>query len=257
MKSKTIKTPEWHKNLYDKWFIDDQLNSPYFRKYAQAEADFLVKKLKLKSGMSLLDVPCGAGRHAVEFAKLGINVTAIDINTECLKYTRKNCKGLPVTAQKADMRDLSQYREKYDVATNLFTSFGYFPTDEENEMILKELISTLKPGGKLALHLINRDWLMKVFRPVDWKIKGDVLELEARKYDPKTKYNESYLIILNQKTGKAKSYYHRTRLYSKSEIVRLLKRCGLKNVKVYPACSTESFTKQENSHPLYVGQKLK
>ncbi len=257
MKNKKIKTPEWHEKVYDKAFIDDQLNSHYFKKYAAQEADFLFEKLKLKPGMNLLDVPCGAGRHALEFSKRGVLVTAVDINSECLKYTKKNCKGLNVQTLRANMKDLSRFKGKFDVATNLFTSFGYFETDEENENVLIELISTLKPGGKLALHLLNRDWLMKVYRPVDWSIKGDILEIESRKYDPVTKYNESYRVVMNQKNGKAKSYYHRTRLYSKVEVVALMKKYGLKNIKVYPACSKESFTKQNNSHPLYIGEKAK
>lgn len=252
-----MKTPSWHKKLYDKWFINDQLNSPYFKDFASKEVDFLFEKLSLQPGMSLLDVPCGAGRHSAEFAKKGVKVTAVDINLECLKFTKKNCKKLQVKVLPGDMKKLSKFKGKFDATTNLFTSFGYFQTDEENEQVMKQLVSTLRPKGKLAIHLINRDWLMKVFRPVDWKIKGNTLELEARKYDPKTKYNESYLIIMNLKTGKAKSYYHRTRLYSKNEITKMMKKFGLKNIKVYPACSEKSFTNQNDSHPLYIGEKVK
>jgi SAM-dependent methyltransferase len=253
--TKAAAANQWQEKMYDEWFIRDQLNSPYFLDFAKKEAEFLIRNLKLKPGMALLDVPCGAGRHSSEFAKAGIQVTAVDLNDQCLAFARKNCKGKRVDVRKGNLIDLKKFRNEFDATTNLFSSFGYFATDEENEAVMKELVSTLKPGGKLALHLVNRDWLLKVFKPVDWRIQGDLLELEARRYDPKTRYNESFLVVLNQKTGKGRSYYHRIRLYSKKEIVSMMKRCGLKNVKAFPACSAESFSRQKNSHPLYVGTK--
>jgi 2-polyprenyl-3-methyl-5-hydroxy-6-metoxy-1,4-benzoquinol methylase len=191
-----MKTPRWHRTMYDRWYIQDQLDSKFFRDAARLEAKFILQQLGLKPGSQILDVPCGAGRHASEFAKLGYRVTAIDINRECLKFAQKNCKGLGVTLQQGDMKDLSQFRSQFDGVTNLFTSFGYFDTDEENEEVLQQLISILKPGGKIALQLVNRDWLLKVFRPVGWRQKGATLELEARQYDPKTKYIESFLVVV-------------------------------------------------------------
>ena len=45
----------------------------------QAEAQFLEQLLELHDGPKrLLDVPCGDGRHAIELAKLGHRVTAVD-----------------------------------------------------------------------------------------------------------------------------------------------------------------------------------
>jgi SAM-dependent methyltransferase len=257
MKIKHTPANQWQKEMYDDAFIRDQLDSPYFRDYAKKEAEFLIQKLKLKPGMTVLDAPCGSGRHAVEFAKFGLKMTGIDINEHCLKFARKNSKGLKLTLEYGDMSKLQKFEGQFDAVLNLFSSFGYFSTDEENEVVMKELISAVKPGGKFAIHLVNRDWLLKIFKPADWKLKGDELQLEARQYNPKTKYNESYLIFLNQKTGQAKSYYHRIRLYSKVEMVKLLQKCGLKNIKVYPACSVEPFTRQKNSHPLYIGEKPK
>ena len=231
------------------------MNSEYFRTYAKLEAEFIAEKMQLKPGMKLLDVPCGAGRHSREFARNGLEVTAIDINAECLKSARMNCKGLQVKTAIGDMKDLKRFKGQFDAVTNLFTSFGYFETDLENEAVLRQFIAALKPGGKLALHLINRDWLMKRFNPADWTNSGSILQLNARKYDPKTKCIETQMMVLNQKTGRAKSYYYRHRLYSKAEVVALMKKCGLVNIKVYPAASAESFSKQKNSHPLYIGQK--
>jgi cyclopropane fatty-acyl-phospholipid synthase-like methyltransferase len=52
----------------------------FMQQNTPTEVDFLVKALGLKSGAEVLDVACGTGRHAIELAKLGIEVTGIDFS---------------------------------------------------------------------------------------------------------------------------------------------------------------------------------
>ncbi len=153
------------------------------------------------------------------------------------------------------MAQLSSHRGKYDAVFNLFSSFGYFATDQKNEQVLRELVSTVKPGGKIAIHLINRDWLMKVFRPVDWREEDGKFILEARRYDPETHYIEAQMVVVDRRTSKAKTYHHRMRLYSKPEIVAMMKRCGLKKICVYGDFDGGLYKKFESTHPIYVGEK--
>lgn len=240
--------------MYDRDYIQEQLDSKYFRDFAVKEARFIAQKLGLKPGTRLLDAPCGAGRHAREFARMGFQVTALDINPECIRFTRQNCKALGVTAKVGNIQDLSSLKSQFDVVTNLFTSFGYFTTDAENEAVLAQLLSTLKPGGKIAIQLINRDWLLKVFKPVQWRVERGIVDLEARQYEPKSKYIESYRLVVDPNSGKGRSYFWRIRLYSKQEMIKLLRKHGVKKIRVYPAASRIPFTKQINSHPLYVGE---
>ena len=56
-------------------------------------------------------------------------------------------------------------------------------------------------------------------------------------------------------TGRARTLYHRMRLYSKSETVALMKKCGLKNVRVYGDFKGGAYQKGKSSHPIYIGQK--
>jgi len=55
-----------------------------------AEADFLVKALRLDPGSHLLDVPCGNGRLAFELAKLGYRMTGVDISEEFIAEARSS-----------------------------------------------------------------------------------------------------------------------------------------------------------------------
>jgi hypothetical protein len=153
------------------------------------------------------------------------------------------------------MSNLRQLRGKFDAVVNLFSSFGYFSTDQKNKAVLQELISALKPGGLIAVHLINRDWLLKAYRPNDWGASGNTFTLEARKYDSDTKYIEGQTVVLDEKTGRAKRYFHRMRLYSKSEMLALMRECGLKNIRVYGDHMGSKFSKHDSSHPVYVGER--
>lgn len=247
------KTNSWQSSMYDSTLAKATIGSAHFNDLAIKEANFILNHLKLSKGRKLLDVPCGTGRHSAVFAKAGLDVTGVDINPGLLKIS----KGYAKTArfEVADMCNLKKYRAQFDVAVNLFSSFGYFETDTENKRVLKEIYSTLKPGGTFVLHLIDRDWLMSVFQPASWRLEGDDLIVEARKYDPQTKYNEEQKVIVNQRTGKARTFYHRMRLYNKTEMVKLLKEIGFKHIKVFGNAEGDRFKRLHSTHPFYFAQK--
>ncbi|MGB3413012.1 MAG: class I SAM-dependent methyltransferase [Microthrixaceae bacterium] len=77
------------------WFEDvaDHLGSAYLRysftKGTRQEVDFLVDELGLVDGMTVLDVGCGPGRHAVELARRGIRVVGVDISEEFIRVARE------------------------------------------------------------------------------------------------------------------------------------------------------------------------
>lgn len=245
----------WQVTMYDSEFAQASINSPGFRRLARKEVAALTKVLRLKKGDRILDVPCGTGRHAVEFARRGLSVTALDINPTLLALARKNSRDLELLIEKADMSKLRRYRGRFDAVVNLFTSFGYFATELKNEKVLRELVSTLRPGGKIAIHLINRDWLMTVFQPLAWEETRTSFALDARKFDPKTKVLEAYRIVIDKKKGQAKINFHRIRLYSKNEIVNLMKRCGLTKIQVIGGYDGARFSKTKSTHPIYIGQR--
>jgi 2-polyprenyl-3-methyl-5-hydroxy-6-metoxy-1,4-benzoquinol methylase len=245
----------WHATMYDEWFASTTLGSAAFRRLARHEAAFLVSALGLKRGDHVLDVPCGAGRHSAALARAGLAVTGVDINEECLRLARATCLGTGARLEAGDMGRLGAHRDQFDAVVNLFTSFGYFATDARNERVLRELVSTLKPGGRIALHVVNRDWLLSVFKPVSWREEKGKLILETRTYDPKTRYNDSQMVVIDRRTAKAKIYHHRIRLYAKSELVALFKRCGLKQIRVYGDFDGGPFSRLKSTHPIYVGRK--
>lgn len=136
---------------------------------AELDASFVQKMLNLASGQTLLDVACGDGRHAHAFAQLGLDVTGLDCSMpQLLRAARRNeASRFNFDILHGDMRKLPRDRA-YDVVTCLGSSFGYFETDEQNRQCLQDMVEVLKPGGKLALQVFNRDYLMGVLPCRSW-----------------------------------------------------------------------------------------
>jgi SAM-dependent methyltransferase len=98
---------------------------------------------------ALLDVPCGAGRHALALARAGYRVTAIDISEDAVSRARTAGKGVPADFRRGDMRSID-LDERFDVALCLGNSLSYFPPEEMRSFIAS-LAARLASGGRLIL----------------------------------------------------------------------------------------------------------
>ncbi len=241
--------------MYDSDFADRTINSQDFLELAEKEINGLVQLLNLESGVKILDVPCGSGRHSRALARRGFQVTGLDINEMLLEKASQNCAGLPsANFVQGSMLDLLTQRKQYDVVLNMFSSFGYFPSDDQNIAVLRELTQCLRRRGSLVLHNIDRDWMMKIYTPVSWRESDTEFCMEARKFDPQTNYNEVNEIRLDKATGLAKRTYHRMRLYNSDEIKQIFAAAGLVDVQIFGGFDGRPFVRGETTHPIYIGR---
>lgn len=116
-----------------------------------ADLGYLERHLALPSGTSILDAPCGAGRHALALARLGHRVTGVDISKDAIARASAQAKdeGLDAHFLRADMRRLPS-PGPFDAVVCLGNSVGYFPA-EETAAFLGTLASRLRPRGRLVL----------------------------------------------------------------------------------------------------------
>ncbi len=72
------------------------------------EVDFLVSALGLAPGAPILDIGCGPGRHSLELARRGLQITGIDISPGFVEVARKQAlaEGLTAEFRVADARRL-------------------------------------------------------------------------------------------------------------------------------------------------------
>jgi SAM-dependent methyltransferase len=143
-----------------KWF-QNWFNSPYYHILYQqrntAEAEFFIDNLcgylKPDDNWNLLDIACGRGRHSIYLNKKGYDVTGIDLSIANIQYA-KQFENERLRFFVHDMRSMF-YINYYDIAFNLFTSFGYFETEYEHIKALKTFRNALKPNGLLVLDFFN------------------------------------------------------------------------------------------------------
>jgi SAM-dependent methyltransferase len=146
--------------IAETWF-KDWFNSPYYHQLyftrdkteAAAFIDNLINHLKPSLNCRMLDVACGKGRHSVQLANKGFNVTGIDLSEDSIREAKKNESG-NLEFFVHDMR-LPFMMNYFDYAFNFFTSFGYFRTRREHDNAIRTISQSLKPNGIFVLDYLN------------------------------------------------------------------------------------------------------
>jgi len=147
------------KTWFESWF-----DSPYYHilyadrdfKEASDFIDKLAHHLSFTKGASLLDVACGRGRHAKHLNQLGYDVTGIDLSKQSIDYAKRH-ENQTLRFHQHDMR--KSLNKSFDGVLNLFTSFGYFEDDDDNQRVLSAFRSHLRPGGIGVIDFLNTSWV--------------------------------------------------------------------------------------------------
>lgn len=154
------------------WFESENFWTQYapimFDDARWAEAPTVAQYVKdiagLGEGAKILDAGCGLGRISVELAAFGLDVTGVDIIQSELDAARESAEaeGVPLTLINHDLRSF-QAREQFDCAINLYTSFGYCATIEEDMKILKNIADSVKTGGTFIMECTSRETAIMYF----------------------------------------------------------------------------------------------
>jgi ubiquinone/menaquinone biosynthesis C-methylase UbiE len=188
--------------------------------------------LDLKPGARVLDLCCGQGRHAVPLARAGIRMTGLDHSVYLLAQAQQaeQRARTQVDWLRGDMRYLP-WTEHFDACLNLFTAFGYFEDDAQNEQVLHEVCRVLRPGGKLLLDVSNRDYYLLRFWPNAWRRHGRATILEETSFDPLT--GRFSMRFTWAEGANWQSLTHSVRQYTAPELANMLTRAGLVPVAFY------------------------
>jgi cyclopropane fatty-acyl-phospholipid synthase-like methyltransferase len=118
---------------------------------AEAEVSFILRHARLRPHDTILDVPCGTGRHSLPLARAGFAVTGVDLSTAALSRARKRAASerLDVRFECSNMLDLSVPTQS-DALVCLGNSLGYFEPSLTHKL-LQKFASALRPGGRLII----------------------------------------------------------------------------------------------------------
>ncbi len=187
-----MKKEEWFKTWFD---------SPYYQilyenrneKEAEQFLNKLLQYLSLPTKSAVLDAGCGKGRYSVFLADRGFNVVGIDLSwvniQEALMAERDN-----LTFLLHDMRNLF-YINYFDVAFNIFTSFGYFNSEKDNQRTMASLSLSLRKGGRMVIDFFNSERVMSELVP-EQHITREGIGFNIKKYvQPATNGSEQPFIV--------------------------------------------------------------
>ena len=133
---------------------------------APAVAQYVKDLAHLKDGAKVLDAGCGLGRISVELAALNLDVTGVDIIQSELDAARDSAEaeGVPLTLINNDLRNWHA-PDQFDCAVNLYTSFGYCETVEEDLQILHNIAESVKPDGTFIMECTSRETAVMYWTP--------------------------------------------------------------------------------------------
>ncbi len=117
----------------------------------------MIDKLELEPGARVLDLACGHGRISLELARRGFHVTGLDLRPRSLELARVAAEGegLEVEWIRADMREIPPGR-RFDAVVNVFTAFGYFDDEPENQRVLGDA-RTRRPCRRRRVRRVRRE----------------------------------------------------------------------------------------------------
>lgn len=114
-----------------------------------AYVDSLVRAI-LPRAATLIDLGCGTGRHAREFARLGYAVTGVDRSESMIASARGQSRpGDPAPGPELLCGDIRTFRDarRFDVATALFHVMNYQTSDDDIAAAMETAGRLLVPGG--------------------------------------------------------------------------------------------------------------
>ena len=208
---------EW----FEEWFGEEYLQLYPHRDDAEADraVALIARATGLRPDWRVLDVGCGAGRHARSFRASGTRCIGLDLSLTLLRFARQ-LTDAPLV--RGDMRCLPIRLRSMDLTVSLFTSFGYFERDEEHAEALREMVGTVRPGGWFVIDFLNAPEVRRrLVARERVRVPGGEAEV-ARAVSADGRYVRKTIV-----TPGGRRFTERVRLFEPGEIETMLVEAGL------------------------------
>ena len=239
-------------NWFENWF-----NSKYYHilyknrdhKEAVFFLDNIIKNININNGR-ILDVACGKGRHAKYLNHLGFNVTGIDLSKNSIEFANKDSnENLKYFVH--DMRSVFK-KNHFDLVTNLFTSFGYFENQEDEQTTINAMSNNLKEGGLLLIDFMN------VKKVISSLVTSESKEIDGIKFLIERKYDENHIIkkIIIKDKDSDLNFQEKVRALTLYDFDVMLKKANMKIVDLFGDYSLNEFNVIDSDRLIIISRKL-
>jgi 2-polyprenyl-3-methyl-5-hydroxy-6-metoxy-1,4-benzoquinol methylase len=239
-------------NWFANWF-DSEYYHVLYKNRDEKEAEFfiknLVRHLNLKKRSKLLDIACGKGRHAKYFNYLGFDVVGVDLSSNSITTAKKN-ENERLQFFVHDMREVYQ-ENQFDIVTNLFTSFGYFKKNADEQKTINAMASNLKKEGILIVDFMN------VKNVIANLIASEIKIIDGITFDISRKVVNQHIIkdihITDSKTEH--HFQEKVKALTLTNFSDLITNAGLKIIDIFGNYKLEKFNAQTSSRLILICKK--
>jgi len=233
---------------YASWF-----DTPYYHilykdrdhEEAQLFIDNLNQYLNLPEDAKVLDLACGRGRHSVYLNKLGHQVVGADLSANSIAYA-KQFENKTLKFEVHDMR--KPFDEKFDTILNLFTSFGYFPDEEDNMTTLKAIQSSLTEYGLAVMDFMNAEKVVKNLVPSEIKTVEGIDFHITRKYENGFIYKN----IKFEDKGESFDFTERVRALTLEDFETMMEKADIYLLEIFGNYKLQKFHNQESDRLIMI-----
>lgn len=216
---------EW----FERWFGNTYLEM-YPHRDAKDAADIvnLIAATVRLQDVRVLDLACGPGRHSALLRTCSGDAVGLDLSMPLLRRARESFSP-PIPLVCGDMRHLPFATSSFGLVVNLFTSFGYFETDEEHRIVLREVSRVLKKRGRFVLDYLNAQQVR------DSIVKTEARDLGGRRVAIERWISDDGRFVFKQMDliDEGRRFVERVRLFSSRDLERLLVEAGFSIQKLF------------------------
>ncbi|MDR2516895.1 MAG: class I SAM-dependent methyltransferase [Spirochaetaceae bacterium] len=182
---------------------------------------------------SVLDACCGFGRITAELARRGFRATGVDITPAYLSAAREDAahEGLNIEYIESDVR-LWKRPAAFDLAVNLYISFGYFREAADDLLFARNVYESLKSGGSFIVETLGKEIAVRDFVEAEWFERAGYFVLTAYEALDSWDMLKNRWILIGADGRRIEKTFTQ-RLYAATELRRLLCEAGFAEVELY------------------------
>jgi SAM-dependent methyltransferase len=184
-------------------------------------------------GPTVADLCCGFGRISLELARRGFAVTGVDITPAYLATAKDDAayEHLEVEFVREDVRRFKR-SGAFDLAVNLYISFGYFGNLEDDRLFARNVWESLKDGGCFIIETLGKEIAVRDFVEAEWFERAEYLVLTEYEAVNSWEGLRNRWILVGRE-GKRIERTFTQRLYAATELRQLLLDAGFSSVELY------------------------
>ena len=237
---------------YKDWFDSKYYHLLYKNRDHNEAALFLdnISNEFKKKNARILDVACGKGRHAKYLNSIGFDATGVDLSFNSIKYAKKY-ENKKLKFHQHDMRNVFE-ENKFDIVTNLFTSFGYFDNTLDDQKAINSMAGNLKKGGLLLIDFMN---VKKVIMNL---VANEIKFIEDVKFKISRKIIDNHIIKKINIEDEENIFSHQEKVHCLTlfNFTEMLEKANMKIINLFGDYDLNNFDEQKSDRLIILAKKL-